>query len=136
MIVRDEQVLTVWTSKCGCDVDDVVWTPDCYEDMGTPICPECGDDMTYSHTDVNLDGDSIDNELKRLTGLTERMLMDMVESSDVESTHILGKAIEVNIFDYVELTIVDGKLTFLDNNGQHYSLYADCDLTDLIDLLN
>jgi len=56
MIVKDSEVKNVWTADCGCDVEDQVWTPDCYQESGTPICPECGEDMRYSHTEVNSDG--------------------------------------------------------------------------------
>ena len=70
-----------------------------------------------------------------------RELRDKVESSKHNSKHVDSKSIKVNvfgvnIFGYTELVIVDDRLTFLDNNGGHYSLFADCDLEDLIDILN
>ena len=65
-----------------------------------------------------------------------RELRDKVENSKQTSKHIAEKAITVNVFDYTELTIINDKLTFLDNSGQHYSLFADCNLEDLIDILN
>lgn len=65
-----------------------------------------------------------------------RELRDKVENSNQTSRHLDEKAINVNVFNYKELTIVDDRLTFLDINGQHYSLFADCNLEDLIDILN
>ena len=63
-------------------------------------------------------------------------LRDKVESSKHISKHLDEKSIKVNVFDYTGLTIVNDRLTFLDSNGQHYSLFADCNLEDLIDILN
>lgn len=65
-----------------------------------------------------------------------RELRNKVENSKQTSKHIDEKSINVNVFDYTELTIVNDRLTFLDSNGQHYSLFADCNLEDLIDVLN
>ena len=65
-----------------------------------------------------------------------RELRDKVENSKLTSKHLNEKAIKVNVFDYSELTIIDDRLTFLDNNGDHYSLFAECNLEDLIDILN
>lgn len=39
-------------------------------------------------------------------------------------------------YDYVELVIIDGLLHFIDSDGYHYSLFEDCDLTDLIPLVD
>lgn len=55
MKVRNDDVKCVWESKCDCNEIAIV-TPDWYEDNGTPICPECGEDMTYSHTEIDTDG--------------------------------------------------------------------------------
>lgn len=63
-------------------------------------------------------------------------LRDKVESSKHISKHLNEKSIKVNVFDYTELAIVNDRLTFLDSNGLHYSLFADCNLEDLIDILN
>ena len=45
------------------------------------------------------------------------------------------KSIKVDIFGNTELAILDGELIFLDDDGLQYSLYADCCLEDLIDIL-
>ena len=63
-------------------------------------------------------------------------LWDLILERDEESQFGVFKAIEVNVFDYVELAIIDEKLVFLDKNGYHYFLYSDCQLTDLIDIIS
>jgi len=63
-------------------------------------------------------------------------LRNMVNNSKHISKHMSCKAVKVYLFDYSELVIVNDELTFLDSNGYHYSLYADCSLEDLIDILN
>lgn len=62
-------------------------------------------------------------------------LRDKIEHSPYTSKHIQGKAIEVNVFDYKEMAIVNDRLIFIDNDGLHYSLFADASLEDLIDIL-
>lgn len=81
----------------------------------------------------------MENFKKQYRDLEQRImreLRDKVENSKQTSKHIDEKSISVNVFDYTELTIVNDRLTFLDSNGQHYSLFADCNLEDLIDILN
>jgi hypothetical protein len=63
-------------------------------------------------------------------------LRDAINNSDYFSKYIQGKAIKVNVFDYTELVIIDDRLTFLDSNGLHYSIFTDASLEDLIDILN
>ena len=64
-------------------------------------------------------------------------LRDEISKSKIDSKHISGcKAIKVNVFDYVELVIWSDKLTFLDKNGHHHSIWADATIEDLIDILN
>jgi uncharacterized protein with ATP-grasp and redox domains len=65
-----------------------------------------------------------------------RELRNKVENSKHISKHLSEKSIIVNVFDYTELTLVNDRLTFLDKNGLHHSLFADCNLEDLINLLN
>jgi len=72
-----------------------------------------------------------DLEQKVLTNLRER-----VNASKEQSKHIDNKCIKVNIYNYTELAIINDHLTFLDENGLHYSLWSECDLEDLIDILN
>ena len=65
-------------------------------------------------------------------------LKDKVNNSNVYSKHVTHeKCIEVDVFDYTELAIVDDKLVFLDDKGYQYSLWnRACNLEDLIDILN
>jgi hypothetical protein len=58
-----------------------------------------------------------------------------VKESKTESVHIQGKAIRVNIYNYTELVIVNGGLTFIDENGLQYNLFASCTLNDLTEIL-
>lgn len=81
----------------------------------------------------------MENFKKQYRDLEQRImreLRDKVENSKQTSKHINEKSINVNVFNYTELTIVNDRLTFLDSNGVHYSLFADCSLEDLIDILN
>jgi len=79
----------------------------------------------------NLKKDYRDLEIKVIASLRE-----LVNNSNQTSKHINTKSIKVNVFDYTELVVINDRLTFLDNNGLHYSLFADCSLEDLIDILN
>lgn len=63
-------------------------------------------------------------------------LRDKINKSRKESKHVQEKCIKVNVSDYTELVILHDELTFLDNNGQCYSIWSDCTLEDLIDILN
>lgn len=80
--------------------------------------------------------ESFKKQYRDLEQRTMRELRDKVENSEHISKHLNEKSIKVNVFDYTELTIVNDRLTFLDSSGQHYSLFADCNLEDLIDILN
>jgi hypothetical protein len=66
----------------------------------------------------------------------ELALKKAIEESKVESKHINENCIPVNIFGYKELVIINDRLTFLDKEGYHNSLYADCTIIDLIDIIN
>lgn len=45
-----------------------------------------------------------------------------VENSEYISKHTGASTIQVNVFDYTELTIIDDALVFLDKHGNDYSL--------------
>ena len=62
-------------------------------------------------------------------------LTNLVNKSKVKSKHCDCKAIKVNIYDYTELGIINDKLTFFDKDGLQYSLFSDCDIEDLIDII-
>jgi len=63
-------------------------------------------------------------------------LRDAIENSEFKSEHLSEKAIKVNVFDYTELSILNDRLVLLDHKGFHYSIYSDCTLEDLIDIIN
>lgn len=63
-------------------------------------------------------------------------LRDAIGRSKYESKHLSSNAIKVaNVSNYVELATVNDALTFLDADGNHYGVFADCSLEDLIDIL-
>lgn len=71
--------------------------------------------------------------------LEQRVIFELrnkVENSKHISKHLNARSIKVNVLSYTELTIVNDRLTFLDDNGLHYSVFAHCNLEDLIDILN
>ncbi len=81
----------------------------------------------------------MENFKKQYRDLEQRViheLRNMVENSNYISKYLNEKALKVNLFDYIELTIVNHSLTFIDKDGLHYSLWADASLEDLIDILN
>lgn len=66
-----------------------------------------------------------------------RELRNKVSLSKMNSKHTQEKCIKVNVFDYTELAIIHEQLTFLDGKGEQYSIWnGDCNLEDLIDILN
>ena len=72
-----------------------------------------------------------DLEMKVLSSLR-----DEINKSKTTSEHMDTKSIRINIHGYDELVIVNDRVTFLDYDGNHYSVFADCSLEDLIDILN
>ena len=65
----------------------------------------------------------------------EQTLRELIAESEYQHPDYEQAAIKVNVFDYTALTIVNDRLTFLDKDGYHYSLDADCTLTDLLDII-
>jgi hypothetical protein len=52
--IEDDKILHVWKNpETGkeCEVP-----PDFYQESGTPICPESGEDYIYSHTLIKTEG--------------------------------------------------------------------------------
>jgi hypothetical protein len=61
---------------------------------------------------------------------------DKINSSKLISKHTGNKYIEVGIFGYTELQIINDSVMFLCKNGLHYNIWnGDCSLEDLIDIL-
>ena len=62
--IPDSQVRHVWERDCICDIEleeldrpnhraeEITVSPDSYQDVGIPNCPECGDDYIYVRTEV------------------------------------------------------------------------------------
>lgn len=79
------------------------------------------------------------NFKRQYRDLEQRVMYELrrkVENSNYTSKHINEKAIKVNISHYTEISIINDRLTFLDNNGQHYSLISNTNtLEDLIDII-
>ncbi len=56
--ISDINVRHIWvkaeTDDCPCKENEISIQPDWYENNGTPSC-ECGQDMQYSHTEINIE---------------------------------------------------------------------------------
>jgi hypothetical protein len=65
-------------------------------------------------------------------------LKELIKSSPTRSKSVNTAAIKVkaNVFDYVEMTIIHGKLTYIDSRGLQYSIYVEATMEDLIDIIN
>ena len=60
--IDDSKVTHIWkkaADDCGEDFGPVEVSPDWYQNNGTPICT-CGQDMEYSHTEINDANDEIE----------------------------------------------------------------------------
>ena len=79
---------------------------------------------------------TLKKEYRDLEMRVMRSLRDAINNSKYKSKHCDEKAIKVNVFYYREMVIINDRLTFLDDNGLHYSVYSDVSLEDLIDILN
>lgn len=62
-------------------------------------------------------------------------LREEVGKSPFESKTMSTKALPVDLHGYQELVVAHDRLTFLDANGNHYSVFAEASLEDLIDIL-
>jgi hypothetical protein len=80
----------------------------------------------------------MENFKHQYRNLEQRVIHDLrekVDASKTTSKHVDAKAIAVNLNNYAELTVVNDRLTLLDHDGYHYSIYNDVSLEDLIDVL-
>ena len=79
------------------------------------------------------------NFKKQYRNLEQNVIFELrnkVENSNHVSKHTSNqKSIKVDVFNYTELTIINDRLTFLDEDGYQYSLFTECDLEHLIDIL-
>jgi hypothetical protein len=77
--------------------------------------------------------------IKKLENLEQEVFDELrkrIYESKTQSKHYHCTALKVNIYGYTELVIINDRLTFLDNDGYHYSVdNGDCTLLDLMLLL-
>ena len=59
-----------------------------------------------------------------------------IQKSKIKSKHCDDNCIKVSIYHHTELIYHNDNLTFLDENGYHYSVWTLCELEDLIEILN
>lgn len=81
----------------------------------------------------------MENLKKEYRNLEMRVLANLrykISISTQYSDHLEGKCIKVNIGRYTELANVNHTLIFMDKKGLHYSVFDQCTLEDLIDILN
>lgn len=52
--VKDDMIEHIWKSRCDCGdaVKECRLPPTYYDDNGTPVCGECGEEFAYSHTEI------------------------------------------------------------------------------------
>lgn len=62
------------------------------------------------------------------------LLRSKIENSNVYSSHTNEKCIKINLDNYTEIGIINGKLTFMDGNGHQYSIF-NSNLEDLINIV-
>lgn len=79
---------------------------------------------------------SLKKRYSKLNADVRSALIKAISKSKVQSKHIIGNCIAVDINDYTELVYFNESLQFLDSSGYSYNLYNDCTIQDLIDILN
>lgn len=90
--------------------------------------------LTWRHKQIK--DDSISERFDQLVSDVEDELKSLIVEKGKPSKHIGNeKALAVSVFGYEELCYINNELTFLDEHGHHYSLYADCDLHDLVEII-
>ena len=85
---------------------------------------------------IIMNGKTLSEKYNKLEYQVMCELRKRIEKSKINSEFVSEKCIKVNVFDYVELAIINDRLTFLDSDGYHYNIYTECSLEDLIDILN
>ena len=55
-VIKDDCIFHVW--KCNECATKVEVTPDFYEENGTPVCVDCGNDMAYCRTEIEIPTES------------------------------------------------------------------------------
>lgn len=83
--VPDDSVKTVWTcphEDCTRHGQEKTVGPAFFEDSGTPICDECGDDLKYLRTEVRLPGAGV----AKVAAVLAHALEDVMASEGGEPT--------------------------------------------------
>jgi hypothetical protein len=83
-------------------------------------------------------GERLSKKYADLRNEVETELKKRIIKNNVDSEHYhYCKVIKLNgtLYGYTELAIINDKLAFLDKDGYQFSIYADCTLEDLIDIL-
>lgn len=83
-----------------------------------------------------MNGKTLSEKYNKLEYQVMCELRKRIEKSNINSKFVSEKCIKVNVFDYVELTIINDRLAFLDADGYRYNIYTECSLEDLIEILN
>lgn len=52
-IVGDESVFHFWV--CSCTAEPIEVGPGFYQQSGAPICDDCGEDLKYDHTEIEVE---------------------------------------------------------------------------------
>lgn len=74
-------------------------------------------------------------EYRDLEMSVHAQLRNLIGESKYISKHTNQRAIQIHLlFNYTELTIVNDKLTFLDEQGYEYSIFSEATLEDLIEI--
>jgi hypothetical protein len=89
---------------------------------------------TYKTCEIDMKK-TIKHEFRDLEMRVFCILREKITKSKHQSKFVNEKCLKVNVFDYVELTIINDRLTFIDSGGYHFSIYSDCSLEDLIDII-
>jgi len=75
-------------------------------------------------------------DYKQLENGIVELLKDTVQKSKTKSKFINGNCLDVSGFNYSELVIIDNKLTFLNGQGNHFSLFTNgIVMDDLIEII-
>lgn len=88
-------------------------------------------DNVFDNPKEKLKLDLINLESYLMESLRRKILLEGKPSAFINDV----KAIDVDIYNYKELIIGGNGLLFIDADGQHFGIFINCNLDDLIDLL-
>lgn len=79
--------------------------------------------------------EKLKNKYEEVEQETLYLIVTEINKNGTESKHGNFKSIPVNVFDYNEIAVIDSRLTFLDHRGYQYSLWAECTIEDLFEII-